>query len=636
MRLSARVLIVVWCAAAGVRLLYLIVGRPPFTIYYYWDIAGSLLQNGSVSLEGAQTASVDLLYPLFLAAMRLALGDRPLFIQAVQALVAAAGAVYLLKLTAALTDSRRAAIAAAALFAVYPLLIRHSVDGTDSALLTTALIAFAYHFVTARSARDGAAAGAWLGIAMLARTVAWPLVVIAPLVAAARSRRVAITMMGIGLAMLTPAVARTYAVSGALVPTRDGINLFKANCEYASGVMAAYSVDVLGPYAESRLAAFGLADLPLTPAIERQRSVAFRRLALDEMRSHPFATLWLKIRNVVYFFSPVLVPYRQVTALTTIRLGVNGTSVVENTIPRPLSYRLAYSLSYSLVMAFAAFGVYRRRDAFRRDAILWCILFTFAAVHAIFFPTTRYRAPVDFVFLFYAAVGLDTWWVQGRHDAMAPLIRITRRGASFSPSDEELDRASARFESEHALHLPAFIDAELLSVVQDHIERDGFSEHVHDSLPSRPVDLRINGGAASSLLLLLTNDPPFLDFVRRLVRHPEIQSFAGSVARRVPGAGHEDAWHSDAVAGRLAALTVNVGREAYEGGVLQIREEPGGKIVYELANTRPGDAVLFKIDACLKHRVTAPEGRASRTAFAGWFGTDPVRRVLGLAPAFPA
>jgi hypothetical protein len=108
------------------------------------------------------------------------------------------------------------------------------------------------------------------------------------------------------------------------------------------------------------------------------------------------------------------------------------------------------------------------------------------------------------------------------------------------------------------------------------------------------------------------------------------------VARRVPGAGHEDAWHSDAVDGRLAALTVNLSRERYEGGVLQIRAEPGGKIAYELANTGPGDAVIFKIDPRLKHRVTAPEGHAARTAFAGWFVTDPVRRTLGLTAAASA
>jgi hypothetical protein len=215
---------------------------------------------------------------------------------------------------------------------------------------------------------------------------------------------------------------------------------------------------------------------------------------------------------------------------------------------------------------------------------------------------------------------------------MPSLVRLTRRGASFPASGRYLEVASAGFESQHALHLPGFLDAELLSVVQNYIELDGFGEHVHDTLPSRPVDLRLNPGRAWALLLLLTNDAAFLDFVRALTRRPEIQSFAGSVARRVPGAGHEDAWHSDAVDGRLAALTVNLSRERYAGGVLQIREEPAGKIAYELANTGPGDAVIFKIDSRLKHRVTPPEGRAPRTAFAGWFVLDPVRRVLGLAP----
>jgi hypothetical protein len=131
-------------------------------------------------------------------------------------------------------------------------------------------------------------------------------------------------------------------------------------------------------------------------------------------------------------------------------------------------------------------------------------------------------------------------------------------------------------------------------------------------------------------LLLLTNEPRFLDFVKTMTQSPEIQSFSGSVGRRLPAAGHDDAWHSDAVDGRLAAMSVNLSREPYEGGVLQIREEPEGRIVYERANTGPGDAVLFKIDRGLKHRVTPPEGHAPRTAYAGWFLKEPSRRLLKL------
>ena len=209
-------------------------------------------------------------------------------VQAVQALVASAGAVYLYKLALALTGRRRVGIGAATLFAIYPLLVRHSIDGTESALLTTLLIAFAYQFVTMRTTAGAAAAGGWLALAILTRTVALPLLLIAPLVAAARNVRMAIAMAGAAVLVLTPYAIRNHALNGAIVPARTGINLFIANCEYAAGVIAEYGPDILVPYAESRLASEGLADLPATPAAEQQWDAAFRRLALAEIRQRPF------------------------------------------------------------------------------------------------------------------------------------------------------------------------------------------------------------------------------------------------------------------------------------------------------------------------------------------------------------
>jgi hypothetical protein len=211
-----------------------------------------------------------------------------------------------------------------------------------------------------------------------------------------------------------------------------------------------------------------------------------------------------------------------------------------------------------------------------------------------------------------------------------PLVQLTRRSTSIS-TPSEVDEAGDRFAREHALRLRAFLDADLLSFLQRQIEIGGFHEYVHERLPSRPVDLRLNPGPADALLLLLINDRGVLDLMRKLTGCAEIRGFSGSVSRRVPGAGHEDAWHSDAVDGRVAALSVNLGREAYKGGILQIREETSGRIVYELANTGPGDAVLFRIDPRLRHRVTSPTGHTPRTVFAGWFLTQPARELLGLA-----
>src|SRR3990172_6281197 len=146
-----------WTLAAAVRLLYLAAAQPPFTLYY-WDAASSLIQFGSLALEGVTTAAIEPLYPLFLAAVRLVAGDRPLLVQTVQTLVASAGAVYLYKLAVALTGRRQV----------------------------------------------GTAAGGWLGLAILTRVVALPLLVIAPLISSTKSSRAAIAMAGTALLVLAP------------------------------------------------------------------------------------------------------------------------------------------------------------------------------------------------------------------------------------------------------------------------------------------------------------------------------------------------------------------------------------------------------------------------------------------------
>jgi hypothetical protein len=199
------------------------------------------------------------------------------------------------------------------------------------------------------------------------------------------------------------------------------------------------------------------------------------------------------------------------------------------------------------------------------------------------------------------------------------MIQLTRRGTSITATRDDIDRAGARFERDCAVHLRGLLDAGVLAFVRRQIELDGFHEFVHDGLPSRPVDLAVNPGLASGLLALLTNDPRFLEFVTLVTRCSDIQSFTGDVHRRIPGAGHEGVWHSDRGDGNLAALTINLGATPFEGGVLQIRNEPDGPVVCEVKNDGPGDAILLKLGDNLKHRVTRPEGSVARTVWAGWF-----------------
>ena len=76
----------------------------------------------------------------------------------------------------------------------------------------------------------------------------------------------------------------------------------------------------------------------------------------------------------------------------------------------------SHTLAASFVMAAAAFGVYLRRRVLAQDAVLWAIVGVFVLVYAIYVPATRYRAPMEFVFLFYAGVALE--YAMKRPDAV--------------------------------------------------------------------------------------------------------------------------------------------------------------------------------------------------------------------------
>ena len=209
------------------------------------------------------------------------------------------------------------------------------------------------------------------------------------------------------------------------------------------------------------------------------------------------------------------------------------------------------------------------------------------------------------------------------------IVRLGFRRTWIGASAADLERTRACFDRDHAVVLRELLEPDVLAFAQRQVELDGFEERVHDQLSSRPVDLRLNAGVASAVFMLLTNDARFLEFVRCVTGLSDIRSFRGVIHRRVPNAGHDDAWHNDLVDGRLAVLSINLSSEPHEGGVLQIREVPAGRIVYEFANTRPGDAVLFALGDRLQHRVTPPEGRVARTVCAGWFRNEPVRPSLG-------
>jgi hypothetical protein len=360
--------------------------HPPAAQNVYWTLADSLLGSGSLSIDGVQTTLYEPLYPVFLALGRLIL-RRAALVDLLQIVVASIGTVLVHRLAFRLTRDDRIALVAAAVYAIDPLLIREAAGRTESAVFTTLLIAFASTFITAESSAGAAMAGAWLGLAVLTRTTALPLMLLTPTVLVASRRAVDAAALAIVAALVVlPLPLRNHAVNGAWWPTRSGINLYIGNSPRTDVLQPKDDLDLLQVDADRVLRERrpDIDTLP-PPIAERVADVVLTDEALRFMAARPLRTVTQKIVNVGYVFSPRIIPYR-----------LDGDA-------RPLGDVVVFAVFSTVVTLCAIVGVYRRRRSLGEDAILWCIATTVVLVNVIYVPATRYRAPMEFVLAFYAA-----------------------------------------------------------------------------------------------------------------------------------------------------------------------------------------------------------------------------------------
>jgi hypothetical protein len=203
------------------------------------------------------------------------------------------------------------------------------------------------------------------------------------------------------------------------------------------------------------------------------------------------------------------------------------------------------------------------------------------------------------------------------------MIQLTSTGPVFPASSRDMEKLSGEFDRQRYVKLPALITSGLLQTIQVRIEHAVFEPLTHGKIGT---ELCLTEDLCVDLLHFLTNTPDFYEFVEHVSGCRPIHSFLGRIYRMIPGAGHFDSWHDDLGEPgrpRLLAMSINLSREVYSGGELQIRERTSEKVVSEIANTGLGDAIVFRIDKSLEHRLTDVRGTAPKTAFAGWFEPGP-------------
>lgn len=199
------------------------------------------------------------------------------------------------------------------------------------------------------------------------------------------------------------------------------------------------------------------------------------------------------------------------------------------------------------------------------------------------------------------------------------MIRLTPHGMEGALAEADLQRLQAQYNATHCFRLPGLLSAESVELLQRFLDDTPFAHRVHDGIGT---EYCLPDSRAVRLMFFLVNDPKFFAVIQSITGCPRIGCFTGRIYRMVPGADDFDTWHSDFIQTRMVGMSVNLG-PAYEGGVFQLRECGAEQLLSEAPNIVPGDAILFRIDRRLEHWITPMTGTTPKTAFAGWFRSEP-------------
>lgn len=161
-----------------------------------------------------------------------------------------------------------------------------------------------------------------------------------------------------------------------------------------------------------------------------------------------------------------------------------------------------------------------------------------------------------------------------------------------------------------------------------HVDPAAFALRTHKHLALAPVDEWIPDPAVSSRFGFVLNDPLLFALVRDITGCEAIGSFHAVIYRVHASATHVDDWHSDDDGNRMVALSLNLGRRPFEGGLLQLRHRGSPSVLQKRELRAFGDALLFRIGDDLEHCVSAVTGTTPRLVMTGWFQREPDYRAL--------
>src|SRR5258705_3575769 len=162
---------------------------------------------------------------------------------------------------------------------------------------------------------------------------------------------------------------------------------------------------------------------------------------------------------------------------------------------------------------------------------------------------------------------------------MSPVVQVTRRGTRHGDPDT-ISRTREAFARQHLVRIPSFLAPDLLDNIVRLVDGAEYQRRIHPDMDDA-LDVSLESPGVRWFLIFLMNDPHLFSAIQDLTGCDEIGFFYPVVYKIVPGEGHFDRWHDDAAGGnRMIGISINLGRDAFEGGLLQIRHKGAEPVIH--------------------------------------------------------
>jgi hypothetical protein len=194
-----------------------------------------------------------------------------------------------------------------------------------------------------------------------------------------------------------------------------------------------------------------------------------------------------------------------------------------------------------------------------------------------------------------------------------------RIGAAVTTIDAStLGRARDIFAAHHALLLPHAFEPRLLDTLMSLASATTFEPDRYERIGSRVREVDDRVGQALRFAL---SRAALLDWTTAMAQCEKLTDVSGKLTEMRPATGHAIGWHDDRnEPNRRLALIVHLSAAPFTGGRFELARKRDDCPILAFGYLPPGSVLLFRVDAALRHRVTAVEGDRARRVFAGWIG----------------